>query len=63
MSERPAALVTGGASGVARATVERFLATGWDAVAAGFVTGEAINVDGGERSVVRRRLHPGGGGG
>lgn len=34
MSERPAVLVTGGASGIGRATVERFLATGWDVVAA-----------------------------
>lgn len=44
MSERPAALVTGGASGIGRATVERFLATGWDAVAADYnrETGEAL---------------------
>jgi NAD(P)-dependent dehydrogenase (short-subunit alcohol dehydrogenase family) len=34
MSERRAALVTGGASGIGRATVERFLADGWDVVAA-----------------------------
>ena len=34
MSERRAAVVTGGASGIGRATVERFLADGWSVVVA-----------------------------
>ena len=34
MNERPSALVTGGASGIGRATVERFLADDWNVVAA-----------------------------
>jgi NAD(P)-dependent dehydrogenase (short-subunit alcohol dehydrogenase family) len=44
MNERPAALVTGGASGIGRATVERFLADGWDVVAADLnqESGEAL---------------------
>jgi NAD(P)-dependent dehydrogenase (short-subunit alcohol dehydrogenase family) len=33
MDDRPAAMVTGGASGIGRATVERFLAEGWNVVA------------------------------
>lgn len=44
MNERPAALVTGGASGIGRATVERFLVDGWDVVAADLnqESGEAL---------------------
>jgi NAD(P)-dependent dehydrogenase (short-subunit alcohol dehydrogenase family) len=43
MSERRAAVVTGGASGIGRATVERFLAEGWAVVAAD------LNAENGER--------------
>ena len=45
MSERRAAVVTGGASGIGRATVERFLAEGWTVVAAD------LNAENGERLV------------
>jgi NAD(P)-dependent dehydrogenase (short-subunit alcohol dehydrogenase family) len=45
MSERRAAVVTGGASGIGRATVERFLAESWDVVAAD------LNAENGERLV------------
>jgi NAD(P)-dependent dehydrogenase (short-subunit alcohol dehydrogenase family) len=43
MSERPAAVVTGGASGIGRATVQRFLTEGWAVVAAD------LNAENGER--------------
>jgi len=43
MSEQRAAVVTGGASGIGRATVERFLADGWSVVAAD------LNAENGER--------------
>ena len=45
MSERRAAVVTGGASGIGRATVERFLGEGWDVVAAD------LNAENGQRLV------------
>ncbi|HYH51100.1 MAG TPA: SDR family oxidoreductase, partial [Acidimicrobiia bacterium] len=47
MSERRAAVVTGGASGIGRATVERFLAEGWSVVAADLnaVNGARLLVD------------------
>jgi NAD(P)-dependent dehydrogenase (short-subunit alcohol dehydrogenase family) len=45
MSERRAVVVTGGASGIGRATVERFLAEGWDVVVAD------LNAENGERLV------------
>lgn len=45
MSERQVAVVTGGASGIGRATIERFLAEGWDVVVAD------LNVENGERLV------------
>lgn len=45
MSERRAAVVTGGASGIGRTTVERFLAEGWAVVAAD------LNAGNGERLV------------
>jgi NAD(P)-dependent dehydrogenase (short-subunit alcohol dehydrogenase family) len=45
MNERRAAVVTGGASGIGRAAVERFLAEGWDVVAAD------LNAENGERLV------------
>lgn len=45
MDECLAVLVTGGASGIGRATVERFLADGWNVVAAD------LNVENGERLV------------
>jgi NAD(P)-dependent dehydrogenase (short-subunit alcohol dehydrogenase family) len=47
MSERRAAVVTGGASGIGRATVERFLVEGWSVVAADLnaENGEALVAD------------------
>lgn len=45
MSEQRAVVVTGGASGIGRATVERFLAEGWAVVAAD------LNTDNGERLI------------
>jgi 3-oxoacyl-[acyl-carrier protein] reductase len=45
MSERRAVVVTGGASGIGRATVERFLSEGWAVVVAD------LNVETGERLV------------
>ena len=45
MSERRTAVITGGASGIGRATVERFLAEGWAVVAAD------LNAGNGERLV------------
>jgi NAD(P)-dependent dehydrogenase (short-subunit alcohol dehydrogenase family) len=45
MNERLAVLVTGGASGIGRATVEGFLVNGWNVVAAD------LNVESGEALV------------